>query len=441
MKNILFYLLLFSLASCGGLKQVSLENMPSWLREHPSSSEYFVGVGSAQKLGTPDTYMKAAKESALADMSQYISVNLTSVSTSNILESNDELHESFQQDVKARSSEIFEGVELVDQFDDGVNYHSYFRISKAEFFRLKEERKQKALSLGLSYYIQAKEQERDGNLSIALSLYVKVLNSIVYYLNESTMINNEGKDVELAYEARNSFDRLALSLSINSLNNSIEIKRGASVKDAKLTFVVEYNANAVIDIPVSFKYSGGYLRQNHDLSDNNGEVSTSIQKMDSNNRIEKIEAELDLQDIVYKSSDDLFIRKLFASYPRKSSSISIKIKDPSILLNSEDKDIKYLERLRKSLANAGIDVQAGKDYSLNLSIEYKKEKNSYGYRFDCIVNINVKSSEEFAKHKSLSYTFTAEDSSQDKAEAKAIDKLNKALDRLIASEIARFVLQ
>lgn len=441
MKKVVLYLFLLILLACGGVKKVPFDEMPAWLKESPSSDDYFIGIGSAKKLGTPDTYMKLARESALSDMSQSISVKISSVSTSNILEGKNELYETFQQSIKAKTSEIFEGVELVDQFDDGVNYHTFYRINKKEFFRLKAERKRKALSLGLSYYMQAKEQEKEGHISSALSLYVKVLNSIVLYLGEDTKINSEGKDVELAFEARNSFDRLAMSLSISPINSSLEYNRGASVLDEDLTFFVEYNSEAVMDIPVAFKYSGGYLNKTHDVSDNNGEVYTSINKISTKKSLVRIDAEIDLQDLVRKASDNLFIRKLFISKTRKIGSVSLSVVSPSISISSSIKNKKYVSRLYIALASKGLDVSKKSDYSLLLDVIKTEKNDGYLFKVNYTVRLNVKSKNIATKSKIFTYDFTAESRIKKTAKTNALGKFNRAIDRLISSEISRFILK
>lgn len=441
MKKVVLYSFLLILLACGGVKKVPFDEMPTWLKESPSSDDYFIGIGSAKKLGTPDTYMKLARESALSDMSQSISVKISSVSTSNILEGKNELYETFQQSIKAKTSEIFEGVELVDQFDDGVNYHTFYRINKKEFFRLKAERKRKALSLGLSYYMQAKEQEKEGHISSALSLYVKVLNSIVLYLGEDTKINSEGKDVELAFEARNSFDRLAMSLSISPINSSLEYNRGASVLDEDLTFIVEYNSEVVMDIPVAFKYSGGYLNKTNDVSDNNGEVYTSINKISTRKSLVRIDAEIDLQDLVRKASDNLFIRKLFISKTRKIGSVSLRIISPSISINSNRRDKKYANRLSTALVSKGLDIEGKSDYVLLLSVSIMEKNDGYLFKLNYKVNINVMSSEIKTRRKVFTYDFTAESTDRKVAKTKALNKFNIAIDRLISSEISRFILK
>lgn len=441
MKKVILCSFLLLLLACGGVKKVPFDEMPAWLKESPSSDDYFIGIGSAKKLGTPDTYMKMARESALSDMSQSISVKISSVSTSNILEGKNELYETFQQSIKAKTSEIFEGVELVDQFDDGVNYHTFYRINKKEFFRLKAERKRKALSLGLSYYMQAKEQEKEGHVSSALSLYVKVLNSIVLYLGEDTKINSEGKDVELAFEARNSFDRLAMSLSISPINSSLEYNRGASVLDEDLTFIVEYNSEAVMDIPVAFRYSGGYLNKTRDISDNNGEVFTAINKINTKKSLERIDAEIDLQDLVRKASDDLFIRKLFISKTRKIGSVSLIIISPSISINSNRRDKKHASRLTTALVNKGLDIEGKSDYVLLFSVSRMEKNDGYLFKVSYKANINVMSSEIKTRRKVFTYDFTAESTDRKVAKTKALNKFNIAIDRLISSEISRFILK
>lgn len=443
MKKIVFYLICACLLSSCSTTQKMLDQseFPEWLQKRPYSDSYFIGIGSAKKFGTPGSYMKSARERALADMSQSISVNISSTTSNAILEGRNGLHESYKQSVKAKTTEIFEGVEMVDQFDDGVNYHTFYKIDKATFYRLKEERKEKALTKALSYYNQAKSLEKNGQVARALGNYVEVINSVINYLNESTKIENNGVDVELAYEARNSFDRLVMGLSLSPSSSSFEVKRGEMLSDKDLNFLVEYDSDAVSDIPVTFKYTGGYLEKSKTISNASGEVSTFIKSVRSKRSNERIEAEIDIKSIVRKASNDLFVRKLFTINTPKKQIVNIIILSPSIKIVSSQKNANSVNVLTDALSNSGIEINGGDDYLLNFILDKQEKKLSYAYSVIYSLTLSVRSVKDDNKRKVFTYTFSGEGRDVRSASMKVKDKLDRALKRRISSEVSRFVLR
>lgn len=441
MRQVILFISIIILTSCGGSKQMIKDSeFPLWLREKPNSSDYFEGVGSAKKLGTPDTYMKAARENALADMAQSISVKVSSVSTSTVFEGNNELYENYQQNIKSKSNEIFEGVELIDQFDDGINYHTYYRISKAEFYRLKAERKDKALNKGLGYFKQAKEQYNENNITRALSLYVKVVDALVDYLNEETRIDCDGQEIDLVYTARSEFDKISSSILIKAVNSSIDVKRGEFIDNDKLSFIVTYGNTLLSDIPVSFKYSGGYLKQKYVSSNINGEVSTSIQKLNSNNSSEEVSANIEIADLIRKASNDLFVRKMFDTNILKGVQVRINIIAPSVKFIDDENYSQYSQMLKKSLSNCGLEVNGGDDYNVILLITKEEKKQSYGILVSYNISVEVKSIVDNMKQKNFIYKFTGDGADVNTANNKALSKLNIAIDRRIAKEVSRFIM-
>jgi len=442
MRRLLFGFVLVVLVSCGGSKQLVDDSLfPLWLKEKPASSEFFDGIGSSRKIGTPDSYMKAARENALADMSQQISVKISSVSIMNLFEGDNELHEIYNQRIKAVTSEIFEGVELVDQFDDGVNYHTYYQISKAEFFRLKALRKRKALEKGLSYYNQAMEQYKSGDISKALSSYVMVVDAVVNYLNEETVINNNGEDINLVYAARTEFDRICSSLVLKPKHSFLNVRRGEAIGDDRLAFSVLCDGHELVDIPVSFKYSGGYLKQKHVVSDYNGSVATSIQRLKSNKSVEIVTAQIDVKGLVRKASTSLFVRKIFGANTPKDVSVRLNVVAPSIKFVADKDFPRYSKRLKLSLANKGLQMNGGDDYTVRFSMHKEVKRVSYGVMVSYSVGVDVQSVEDDLRQKVFSYKFSGDAGDVRMADNKALVKVNRAFDRRIVNEVSRFVMR
>ena len=49
---------------------------PEWVKEHPVSSNYYIGVGSISKNGQSLNYREQAKKNALNDLASEISVTI-----------------------------------------------------------------------------------------------------------------------------------------------------------------------------------------------------------------------------------------------------------------------------------------------------------------------------------------------------------------------------
>ncbi|WP_143399473.1 LPP20 family lipoprotein [Fulvivirga sp. M361] len=175
------------------------KSKPSWLLQKPQSSSYYQGIGNAS-MSDPD-YQQTARNEALDDLSAEISVNISSTSLLYQLDIGDRFREEYQNAIKAEVNQLVEGHELVDSWQDGQMYWTFYRLSKAEHQRRIDEKKNTALEKGLDFYDKALTSLDNKNYTLAISYFTQTLAAIENYLGENTTITYKGQSILLANEA------------------------------------------------------------------------------------------------------------------------------------------------------------------------------------------------------------------------------------------------
>ena len=147
--------LLLMLIGCSGGKkaqQAQLAPQPEWVKMRPSSPTYYYGIGAVRKSMDVGQYQQAARQNALADMAGEISTTISSNSVLHAFESNLGFRDDFTSTIRAQTQQDLEGYELVDSWEDLENYWVYYRLSKALYQELKEQRKNDAISRSFDYF-------------------------------------------------------------------------------------------------------------------------------------------------------------------------------------------------------------------------------------------------------------------------------------------------
>src|SRR5262245_17154640 len=144
MKSIWSLILVCAMIACKGRQQlqgpvetpVNTEaERPDWVKARPASSGYYIGVGLASK--SRGDHQETAKKNALNDLASEISVTVEGNSLLYTLDQKTRFDESFTSTIKTTTTELIEGFELVDTWENGTEYWTYYRLSKAEHARIK----------------------------------------------------------------------------------------------------------------------------------------------------------------------------------------------------------------------------------------------------------------------------------------------------------------
>lgn len=386
MRSFLVILVTFFLASCAAKKQAAeYEALPDWVKQKPIINGYYVGVASVKKVGTSAQYIAQARQEALTDLAEGVSSSVSSTSVLHSIETEYGLSETYDQKIQISTDDYLEGFEPVDSYENESAYWVYYKIAKSTYHEMKEKKKQEAISTAIAKYESGLHEQKINKPKEALAFYLQGLQAIKRYLNEETPASLQGEKVDIGNKLYSSASEILNSLTIEAKKNEITLKRGESFKNS-LEFIVRYAGKPVQGIPVEFKYTGGYLKNDKKISDADGSVLLQPEVLYSKNHKEQIIAEINLKDIAQKSVDDVFIRGLILKRKLQSASVNVLIESPTTSLSIDknscaDYNCEIINNLfNQNAKQFGYDLNSSNlpDFRFELSFGFKKGESAGG---------------------------------------------------------------
>jgi len=327
-----FLVLMVLLTACAAKKQVAeFEAQPSWMKQKPIITGYYVGIGSAKKVGTSSEYIANARKDALADLSGEVSTQISSTSVYHTIENKYGHVESYDQRIETTVEDYLEGFEPVEYYENNDSYWIYFRISKETYAEKKELKKQEALMTALAKYNSGIQEEKSTRPKEALTFYLQGLQAIKPYLKEETSVTYNESNMDIGNHLFSAMDQVLAALTIETETGEIKVKRGESFGQS-LKFKVRYKDMPANGIPVEFAYTGGYLKTDRQNSDGDGFVFLQPEVIYSRNKQEQISAIINLKEIASKAVEDTFIRGLILKKSIQPAIVKITIESPSMAL-------------------------------------------------------------------------------------------------------------
>ncbi len=343
MRNVLIISIALSLAffsGCDVLKntQKPKEPKPEWVDKRPASGMYYIGIGSARKAGlSPDAYKENARNSALNVLSSEISVNISSTSVINTIETDYQLSETYERQIQTSSDRNIQGYEVVGSWDGGEIFWMYCRLSKAEYQAQKAKKKTADLQQAKSKYIQAADLRTKGNQYEAIGLYVEAFSDLTDYLAEPTEVLIDSSKVDLGTNIYRDLIQTFDEVRFESKENPVFVTSGMHI-DPQLMEISISNKDGftVPNMPVVLSFTGSGLLDNKLSSDQNGVVHVPINKVISKNQMETITVELDMVSLS-RLTKDIFIRTVIRKIPPPTYKLVINVQSPLIFIESSEK--------------------------------------------------------------------------------------------------------
>lgn len=378
--------LFFLLSSCAAKKRAAeYEALPDWVKQKPIIPGYYVGIASVKKVGTSAQYTAKARQQALADLAESVSSNVSSTSVLHAIETKYGYAETFDQKIQVSTDDYLEGFEPVDFYQNEDSYWVYYKIDKRTYQEMKEKKKEEAIATALAKYQSGLQEEQNNKPKEAVAFYLQGLKAIKQYLNEENPAVFNERNIDIGNELFSSINGILNSLKIESNKESVSVKRKESFKE-NLAFLVTFRGNPVKGIPVSFLYTGGYLKKDRQDSDANGMVQLEPEPIYSKNEKEQITASIDLKELAQKSVDDPFIRGIIQKHYIKPATIDIFIQAPSIAINidknscTENQCNKITSIFNENTGQFGFvsDTKNNADYILELYFGHRQGERAGG---------------------------------------------------------------
>ncbi|MEM7549792.1 MAG: LPP20 family lipoprotein [Bacteroidota bacterium] len=339
-----------------------LNTVPNWVSAKPGSSVYYSGVGNAS-LSDPD-YQANAKLEALDDLASEISITIESNSLLSQVENSSGFRENYSSSIRSSTQQEIQSYELVDSWSDKRQYWVYYQLEKSEFEKIRNEKREAALSKARASFIHAERMESE-DLVQSVKFYAQTIEDLKNYLNKKNeWVRPEGT-VLLAKESLASIQKLLRSIRLMASETPFVFE--ATENTRSLTIKSQSDSGiAVQGLPLIIRSSAG---DQEIITDGEGHYNRTIPKNEILNQ--GLFAEISLGFL-----DQYPISKSFLkNFPTYQLEVNFIATPPVYSISSSETNLRsplpknILEPLfEKILTEKGVNLTGKSDAQFELSI-------------------------------------------------------------------------
>jgi hypothetical protein len=373
---------------------IAFGDEPEWVRKRPISQEYYVGIGMARKDRPAGEYTEGARNVALNDIASQITVTVSSDVLRTVLEKNELLEDEFQSRIRASATADLEGVQLVDTYEDDGQYWVYCRLSKAGYAARRAGKLDAAATQSLDLYSSGRKREREGKFGQALGLYAQAFGPIEKYLAEPLVVQSEGRSVYLVNEVYGSLRTLLDRIEVRTADGERDGKIGRPLKQPlELAAVLRDSASVPVQgLPFQCAFTRGAGEcVDRILTDGKGIARCAVRKITAADRIQVVEAELDLLALAGGEQTSPVVRTVLASFSVPGARFVLNISGVDVFVDSDESMFgerlqqKRVEPVVKSELGARnfsfVDDRSRASLLVSITAQARKGSESFGLAF------------------------------------------------------------
>lgn len=351
-------------------KKGKVENpQPAWLSAKPETSFYYVGIGHSTKDGT-NNYVQEAKKGALEDLVSDIKVNVSSSSVLTQIDENKAFHDKYEQIIQTTAADEIEEFELVESWEDGLNYWVYYRLSKQRYKEIKDKQKRDAVTLALDFFTKARQSEDAKNTIQALSFYYQGFRAIEKYLAEPITLQFQGKDIILTNEIYANMQRLLdnIQITTNPAQLSINRRVAQSTYSVIATAKDKSTKSVMTDLPLKAVFDKGSGDVFPDYkTDDKGSAKILLTKIGSRDLEQSLAVSVNLLAFAGSNPSEIFAL-VSAKMTVPKAIVVLQVQRPQVYLTSVEKNygntktnLQVTNKIKNFLANSGFEFTDQKD--------------------------------------------------------------------------------
>jgi len=394
------------LMACGGGKKVvetpvpdPTTQRPSWVGARPMSDVYYIGIGMANK-NRPEV-LETAKKNALNDLASEISVKVEGNSLLYTLDRKNQFDETFTGTIKTSSNEQLEGFELVESWENASEYWTYYRLSKAEHARLKNEKKAGAIRNALDFHTRSKQSIGSGDLRTAFDQELRALLAMKDYWGENDAVDLEGRQVQLVNELFGGLQHLTTNVRLTVLPERCELSYANGFKRELLISAAYANGGGLRDLgqlPLFITYpgTGGKVTELKN-TDAEGRARSTVQRVDPGAKVLEVLVKLHLDELISREMDRALVNALVASLPVPAAHVPIDMRMPKLFMKARESNMGQPVSdagiglvVREELTTKGfrfVDREGDADLLLDLNASTRQGGESNGF-FTAYVDVS-----------------------------------------------------
>lgn len=428
--------------ACGGTKELTetvTDTTPTWVKEHPVSADYYIGIGIADKSTHPTNYIQIAQQNSLQNLASQIKVTIATQSVFIQMEREYGFEEEFKSDIQIKAQEHLEGYEQMGSHTESNSYWVYYRLSKTKYAEVRQARMEEAMEQAK---VHLSKTESNSSLKEQYIHFIKALEVLKPYLSEPLETKYENQRVYLGSEIIARFRDFVDEFRILSLNKKIKVMVGNKLGNIKMA--VEYNGVRQENIPLVMASDILDIQEFSKVTDEKGIFIAIIPKITATEPIQKMEIGLDISQWINEATQDKFISKMARGIKTHQITLPVYVYTPLVYVQSNEKqfgnksathNLKYAAET--ALTKMGFTPTGKRDEAelfMHIEANTEKGREQAGQKmFTAFLNLNIQVkdlnemivySEQLNKLKGIQLSFEQANS---KAYENAQEELNKVI--------------
>lgn len=321
--RILPQLLIFMFAASNAQTNLPATNTnKAWAKSKPADPNYYVGIGSSS-IKSKD-FQQTAKKSALEDLLSEIKVMVSSTSILQQIDKDKQFKEQYETNIKTSVADEIQNFELVDTYEDGVNYWVYYRLSRKLYDQQKQSNVERSQKLALQFFDKGVAAEQSQSIATAIDFYLRTLLSIKNLWGEATEINYQGKTIYLGIESYTRLQQLLDQVSIRATSSIVSLYKGSNTP---FSFQILNSGKPISKIPVAISPVQLHVQPSIYFTDEQGRSNAQLPDSWINENLKEIELRVDLKSFAQGMEQDKFYEFLIGSLRSPKQKLPVDLKN------------------------------------------------------------------------------------------------------------------
>lgn len=326
--------LLIGLSACGGTQQWA--DPPDWVLQRPTLPGYYIGVSSASKMQFGADADATAKKRALADMAGQIRVVIESTSILHTTQFQGVAGQNFSERISSASAEDLEEYELIGTYEDATDRWAYYRLSKATYERIRNQRKMATLEVAGGHWMSAENARVEGRVAAALDFYIRGLETVEDYWGELNEWNAPNGSVALDRACLEGISQVLADLSLEPETSTLQLSFSERYQST-LECAVLFAGSPATQVPVWSRYNRGTLPKTASLSTNSEGLCTfEIGQFEPGVKSAELRLEIRMDDLSPRLKDSPVLR-LIQGLPTPTVTVPITLETPTVHLHTVER--------------------------------------------------------------------------------------------------------
>ncbi len=326
--------LVVGLSACGGTQKWA--DPPDWVLRRPTLSGYYIGVSSASKMQFGADADATAKKRALADMAGQIRVVIESTSILHTTQFQGVAGQNFSERISSASAEDLEEYELIGTYEDATNHWAYYRLSKATYERIRNQRKMATLEVAGGHWMSAENARTEGRVAAALDFYIRGLETLEDYWDELNEWSTPGGSVALDRACLDGISQVLADLSLQPATSTLRLSFSDRYQGTLACQALFAGAPAA-QIPVWSRYNRGTLPKTASISTNSEGLCTfDIGQFEPGIKSAEMSLEIRMDDLSPRLKDSP-VQRLIQGLPTPTVTVPITLETPKFHLHTVER--------------------------------------------------------------------------------------------------------